>query len=827
MRDLPRGTVTLLFTDIQGSTRLLQELGASYADALAEHRRLLRAALTGFGGVEVDTAGDALFYAFPDARAAVDAADAGQRALEPGPIRVRMGLHTGEPMLTEEGYVGIDVHKAARVMAAGHGGQVLLSEATAAAVGADGLSDLGRCRLKDMTEAEHLFQLGDAEFPPLKTLDATNLPVAASALIGREDEVAQLVDMLSDGARLVTVTGPGGTGKTRVALQAAAELVGGFHDGVFWVSLAAVTDPTLLVPEIARTLGADDLASYLRDREMLLLLDNLEQLLAAAAEIGPLLASAPRCRLLVTSRAPLRLSAEREFPLDPLPDADAVLLFCERALAAGRVVEPDEIVTDICARLDGLPLAIELAAARTRLLDPARLRDRLEHSLAVLTGGARDVAERQRTLRATIEWSHELLDDDARHLFAALAVFAGGATVEAVEEVCGTDLDVLERLVDSSLVKVTESAGHRRVLILETIREYAAERLAADETWTAELAARHANYYADLLTELDLTRRDPDRAADPARRLDAESANVRAAETWAGANDPAVQLRLLINGQSIHLRGSHDRYRQHLEGVLERAGVGPLLQSRGHALLSWVAYRQGDFARARDAALRALALAEETGDARALASAHTYLAAAQSSEGRYEDALISMDRAVEYSTAAGDRRGVLVCQVNLLDELIRVGDDKRALTLGPEVVATAREYGDDEILCVALVNLATVQLRWGDAAAARGVLLEAVELSVARRDDPMVTGALGIASCLAARDQDGVTAARLRGAVDRLCAQDALTLEPLEQQVYDETADLLARMEGIDVAAEVAVGREMSTAAAVALAIDVSRRPAP
>src|SRR4051812_33556564 len=231
--DLPSGTVTLLFTDIEGSTRLLHALGDAYADALAAHRRALREAFGAHGGVEVDTAGDAFFYAFTSVTDALSAAVAGQAALRDGPIRVRVGIHAGEPMLTDEGYVGIDVHRAARVMAAGHGGQVLVSEPTASIAGPAGLRDLGRHRLKDMTSAEHLYQLGDGEFPPLKTLDTTNLPVAASELVGRDSEVAQLTGMLSNGTRLVSVTGPGGTGKTRLALQAASELVGRFHDGVF------------------------------------------------------------------------------------------------------------------------------------------------------------------------------------------------------------------------------------------------------------------------------------------------------------------------------------------------------------------------------------------------------------------------------------------------------------------------------------------------------------------------------------------------------------------------------------------------------------------
>ena len=365
MRDLPTGTVTLLFTDIEGSTRLIHELGEGYAPLLAAHRQALRTAFGEHGGVEVDTQGDAFFYAFPRAGDAVAAAAAGQRALDEGRIRVRMGLHTGEPLVTDEGYVGLDVHRAARVMSAGHGGQVLISSATAALVDGALLHDLGEHRLKDMTAAQRLYQLGDEEFPPLKTLDAAHLPVAVSPMLGRDTEVDIVVELLTSGTRLVTVTGPGGIGKTRFALQVASELVGRFRDGVYWVPMAQLTDPELVLPEIGKAIGYPDVTGHLRDRQALLLLDNAEQVLDVAPQLGALLAAAPGCSLLVTSRAPLRLGGEREFPLDTLGDAAAVALFVERARAAGSHVEADASVVEICRQLDALPLAIELAASRT------------------------------------------------------------------------------------------------------------------------------------------------------------------------------------------------------------------------------------------------------------------------------------------------------------------------------------------------------------------------------------------------------------------------------------------------------------------------------
>jgi Adenylate and Guanylate cyclase catalytic domain/AAA ATPase domain len=426
MPELPTGTVTFLFTDIEGSTRLLEELGPSYASTLAEHRRVLREAFARHGGVEVDTQGDAFFVAFSSASAAVAAAAEAQAALS---VPVRMGIHTGEPQRTDSGYVGIDVHRAARICSAGHGGQVLVSETTQRLLDGTELGDLGEHRLKDLGQALRLYQLGAGEFPPLRSLNQTNLPAQPSALVGRETELAQLLSLVSE-SRLVTLTGPGGSGKTRLALQVAAELVERFEGGVFFVALASVTDAELVLPTVAQTIGAQDgLADHIRDRHTLLLLDNLEQVLAVAPALSELLERCPKLGLLVTSRALLRIAGERDYPVDPLPEADAVELFRTRAVTS----EPLEAVYEICRRLDGLPLALELAAARTRLLSPVQLLERLERALPVLTGGRRDAPERQRTLRATIEWSYELLEPGEQELFRRLSVFAGSFTLASAE----------------------------------------------------------------------------------------------------------------------------------------------------------------------------------------------------------------------------------------------------------------------------------------------------------------------------------------------------------------------------------------------------------
>jgi len=489
MRELPSGSVTFLFTDIEGSTRLLHEHGAQYADLLAEHRRAVRAAIERHHGVEVDTQGDAFFVAFGRVDGALAAADEIVRT--EGPIRVRIGIHTGEPMVTAEGYVGIDVHRAARICAAAHGGQVVLSEAARDSLGHDPGRDLGLHRLKDLGAPERLFQLGTEAFPPLRSLNATNLPAQTGPLVGRVHELDDLAELIETG-RVVTMTGAGGSGKTRLALQAAAESVGRFSGGVFWVPLASVNDPSLIEPTIAQALGAHHgLAAHIDENRMLLLLDNVEQLLpGAAAPLAGLIAACPNLRLLLTSRAPLRIDGEREYPVRPLPAADALELFRERAFIA----EPEAAVREICRRLDGLPLAIELAAARTRILPPDQLLARLEHALPVLTGGRRDAPERQRTLRATIAWSYDLLSEDERRLFDRLGVFAGGFTLDAAEAVCDADLETVGSLLEQSLLRRSDDG---RLGMLVTILEFAVERFVVSDEALA-IVARHADYYLAL-----------------------------------------------------------------------------------------------------------------------------------------------------------------------------------------------------------------------------------------------------------------------------------------------------------------------------------------
>ena len=486
--DLPSGTVTFLFTDVEGSTKLLHELGAeAYAAALAEHRRVIREACAAEGGVEVDTQGDAFFFAFPTAPGAIAAAEAMTEALAAGPIQVRIGLHTGTPLLTEEGYVGGDVHRAARIAAVGHGGQVLVSSATAQLVEVE-LADLGEHRLKDLSAPERIYQLGEG-LPSLNSLYRTNLPIPSTPFLGREAELAEVASLLaSSDTRLLTLTGPGGTGKTRLAAQAAGLVSDRYADGVWWIPLGPLRDPKLVLVTAAQIVGSKNgLAGHIQDKEMLCLFDNFEQVVEAAADIAELLASCPNLDLLVTSREPLHVTGEQEYAVPPFVHEEGVGFFLARARAVKADFEADEAVSEICRRLDDLPLALELAAARVKALTSTQILERLEHRLPLLTGGARDLPERQRTLRATIEWSYDLLAEEEQRLFARLSVFSGGCTLEAAEDVCEADLDTLQSLVDKSLLRFT----NERYWMLETIREYAADRLReSDEKESAAHVSR-------------------------------------------------------------------------------------------------------------------------------------------------------------------------------------------------------------------------------------------------------------------------------------------------------------------------------------------------
>ena len=479
---LPTGTVTFLFTDIEGSTRLLRELGPEkYNAVLADHRLVLREAFAAHAGVEIDTQGDAFFVGFPTATGAVAAARDGQASLASGPISVRMGLHTGTPLRVAEGYVGIDVHRGARVAALAHGGQVILTAATAALVEGEPLRDLGRHRLKDFDTPAQLYQLGEAEFPPPRTAGSLALPTPATRFLGRERELLEAAELwLDHQPRVLTILGPGGTGKTRFGIELARFLAEESSGGTVFVPLAPLRAPSLVVPLIAEHLGASGdtapaIAARLGDKPTLVLLDNLEQLLPdLALPLAELLGEVPALRILATSREPLRIGGEVEFDLPPLDELEAAGLFVERAQAVRAGVVDSPVVRELTRRLDGLPLAIELAAARVKLLEPEQLLERIGERLDLLKG-ARDADERHATLRATIGWSYDLLDEQEQQLFARLAVHRGGCTLATAEAVSGADVDTLGSLLDKSLVRRRLDAdGAERFWMLETIREFAA-----------------------------------------------------------------------------------------------------------------------------------------------------------------------------------------------------------------------------------------------------------------------------------------------------------------------------------------------------------------
>lgn len=699
MKELPTGTVTLLFTDIEGSTRLLQRAGDAYPSLLAEHRRVLRAAFSNHDGVEVDAQGDGFFVAFASAQDAAAAAVAAQQALaghdwpDNSEIRVRIGLHTGEPTAVGGRYVGLAVHQGARVMAAGHGGQVLVSESTRALLDDRFQArDLGEHRLKDLAGPHHLYQLLveglPADFPPLKTLEnrPTNLPVLANALIGRSRELKETQALLArDEVRLLTLTGAGGTGKTRFALQIAAEQLEEFANGVFFVSLAPVRDWELVVPTIAQTLGLreqpgetrlETLTEYLSDKQLLLLLDNFEQVVPAAAEISGLLAAAPELNVLVTSRTPLRLSGERTYPVPPLElpnpeqlvdagslmECEAVRLFVERAQAATSDFAVTDVnvraVAEICIRLDGLPLAIELAAPRVRALPAPALLRRLDQRLRLLTGGAQDVDERQRTLRATLEWSYDLLLDSEKVVFAELGTFIGGCRLEAAEAVCdprgelGLEvLDSLESLVEKSLLlQRADPDGEPRFWMLETIREFAMELLANSSSF-ADARTRHAAYFRSLAENIDVESRTGDQAV-LFGRLDVETANIRTALEWAReAKDAELLLGLATPLWGFWAtRGYVAEGRSALEDALALSGERP-----ARALLGLCTMRilSGSTDEVLHDAQEALEACKQLGDDYSLAQAWNLLGRVDSVFGSMERGERAWRQALSYAERGG------------------------------------------------------------------------------------------------------------------------------------------------------------------------------
>ena len=759
---LPAGTVTFLFTDIEGSTRLLQELGAEYLDALADHRRVLREAFTRHGGVEVDTEGDAFFAVFAKATDALAAASAACEALAGGPIRVRMGLHTGEPTVTDEGYVGIDVHRAARIADAGHGGQILLSQATRDLVGADRLRDLGLHRLKDLAAPERLYQLGDEEFPPLRSLDQTNLPVQPTTLVGRERELAEVLALL-DVHRVVTLTGPGGSGKTRLALQAAAESVEQYGDGVWFVSLASVRDPQLIEPTIARELGGpEDLHQFLAGKRTLLVLDNLEQLLPDAAEIVVRLDA----RILATSQSRLNIAGEQEFPVPTLPIDDAASLFTQRARQLEPRFQPDAAVLQIARRLDGLPLALELAAARTKVLTPTQILDRLGRSLDLLTSGPRDAPERQRTLRGTLEWSYGLLTADEQRLFAQQAVFAGSFELDAAEAVCAAELDVLQSLVDKNLVRHGEAG---RFFMLGTIKELALEKQ-RELSEVSSLRRRHDDYFLALAEELDARERLSgvrDLGWDSLERFERELPNFRAALSGL-LEDGRGKAVLRLGAALCRFWLNRAQYRD-AAAWLERAPLDdttlPLdVRAAGLAAGGAIAFFvHDDVDRAETLWREGLELRREQDDPREVAAALSRLASIAWRRGEFDAEIALHQQALPLFEQAGDE-GSRLTELHYLGEAYRDrGDYEEGKRLLEETEALARARGLHQQLTSSLHSLGDLALDQGDPETALQRYAEALAFAVETSSRRVEVYCVAGIACAVLQQGDDRAAARLWG----------------------------------------------------------------
>jgi predicted ATPase/class 3 adenylate cyclase len=768
MADRPTGTVTLLFTDIEGSTRLLEELGDDYADALDRHRRILRETFARHDGVEVDTQGDAFFVSFARASDALAAAAEARDALAGGPVRVRMGVHTGEPTATGEGYVGMDVHRAARIAAAGHGGQILVSQTTRDLVGGDGLRDLGEHRLKDLPVPERIYQLGDEEFPPLESLTRGNLPLPPDLLIGRKKELADVLRAFRSGTRLMTVTGPGGIGKTRFALEVAAELSDEFADGAWWVGLAPLRDPKLVLPTIAGAVGANGpLEDEVRGKKLLLLLDNFEQVIDAAGDVAELQGACPDLVLLVTSREPLHVAGEREYPLAPLAEAPAVELLRRRAEAIAPDFEAGyrELV-QVCDRLDRLPLAIELAAARTKALSVEELLQRLDQRLPLLTSRRRDVAVRQQTLRATIEWSYELLTPEEQELFGRLGVFSGSFDLDAAEAVCSADLDVLQSLVDKSLLRRGEDG---RFFMLGTIRELALERL-RELPDAQSVRVRFDDHFLGLAEALDERERLSgvrDLNPDSLSRFERELQNFRAGLDGLLEDDRHEEvLRLGVALQRFWLNrtqyGDAGAWleRAPLEDTTLPTGVrAAALDAAG--MIAY--YVHDDVDRAERLWQECLELRREQEDPRELGTAYSRLAAVVWRRGDFDAAIGYGSQALPLFEQAGDE-GSRLNELHFLGESYRDrGDLDEGERLLEETATLARGLHLHMQLTSTLHSLGDLSLDRGDPSTALQRFADALTWAVAtdsRRNQ--VYCIAGIAAALA-QQGDERNAARLWG----------------------------------------------------------------
>jgi predicted ATPase/class 3 adenylate cyclase len=887
MPELPTGTVTLLFTDIEGSTALLRRLGDRYGEALFAQRALMRAAVSGSRGLEMGTEGDSFFVVFESASDAVGCCLAAQRALAghdwPGgeAVRVRMGLHSGEPACQEDDYIGMDVHRAARIAAAAHGGQVVLSEATRQLAGSQlagevSVRDLGWHRLKDIEAPERIYQLVapglPEEFPPLKSLGAqSRLPVPMTPLVGRERDLEQVLAALTGpGIRLLTLTGTGGVGKTRLSLAAAAALDQDFPQGVFFIPLAAVRDAEVMWKTIADTLdvtgdgpAADAVTGYLADRRALLVLDNLEQLHGAAGVVAGLLAAAPALVVLATSRRPLHLPGEQELPVPPLQVPREASVEQVAACGAGRLFVQQAAmarpgfaltaanaadVAAICGRLDGLPLAIELAAARVRLLAPRALLARLGHSLDLAVA---DVGQslRQQTLRNAIAWSYDLLDSDLAGVFRRLGVFAGGCDLDALAVVAapehgpgaqgaGADpLDLAAGLLDVSLVTVTDGAdGEPRVGMLETIREFALERLerAGD---LEDARRRHGEYYAGVAERAD----EQVRGGGPAHlaaldRLEAEHDNLRAALAWSlqtpGAGPvpgdgerAATGLRLVQALAYFWYRHGHaTEGRRWLERATDLAAEdgGAQLAQLAH-WLGVLLQQQGESQAAVRVLERSLAIWRDLGDREQQARELNSLGITHHHLDDFDTARSLLEESAALSREVGSHMRLAAALTNLGQLESEADNFDRATEVLQEALAIDREQGDMLGVAIDQQSLAGVALRAGRAQEARDLLADMAGYAASCGDPELLATTLEMCAAIAAQLGEGLRAACLTGAAEAIRQKTGIPLKQPDVVVLEgllAPARAAIAPEQWDV--ELAAGRALAQPQAAALLLSPS-----
>jgi predicted ATPase/class 3 adenylate cyclase len=880
MTGLPAGTITMLFSDIEGSTTLLSRLGDRYGEALSAQRALLRSAFSACGGQEMGTEGDSFFVVFESAAAAVRCCVAAQRALaghdwpDGAVVRVRMGLHSGEPARHDDGYVGLDVHRAARIAAAAHGGQVVLSDATRQLAESQlpddvSVADLGWHRLKDIDAPERIYQLTVAglpeRFPPLKSLGApTSLPLPMTPLVGRDAELAQLQDMvLGTGVRLVTLTGTGGVGKTRLAIAAAASLDQAFEHGVFFVALAAVRDGEVMWKTIADdldTVGDGSVAAvtgYLADRRTLLVLDNLEQLDGATDVVAELLAAAPRLVVLATSRRPLHLQGEHEYPLYPLelprhPGVQEVMasgaarMFAQHA----ELVRPGFTVTagnaadiaEICGRLDGLPLAIELAASRVRLLTPKALVARLGHSLDLAAGYAA-VPSRQQTLRNTIAWSYDLLAPDLAGAFRRIGVFAGGCDLDALAAVAladaapgaGTDpLYLAAGLLDVSLITMTEGAdGEPRVGMLETIREFALERLgqAGELDGTRR---RHAEHYAGLAERARAQMGRPSHLA-ALNWLEAEHDNLRAALAWSldtRAADPACSVEQALIGlrlaQALGLfwyqHGHGTEGRRYLERAIELApdDVGEPLAWAAHGL-GMLLRQHGDLEGALRAMERGLAIWRDLGNRKQEATELNSLGITHRHRGDLSTARSMFEDSLTIARELGDDSFIAVRLANLGNLEIEAGNLDRAVRMLREALVLYQSESYPLGVANAQRWLALASLLAGRAPEARDLLSGSFDYVVSSGDPELLANVLEASACIAAGLGEHLRAARLAGAAAGIRATGDMPIPEPDAALVERFLGPARAMVAHEIwDAELATGRALTQEQAATLLVSSS-----